>query len=757
MAALMLALPWLARAERDSFFTGTGRDGAYAAPTASAVVNFYAQVTAAVAVGGTTIQVASTTNFAAGDLIMVHQTSGISPEPASGAAGPLDLTSSNVGRFELARISSISGLTVTLTKPLLTAFGATGAQIIRVPEYTDVTIASGRSIVASLWNGSAGGVVAFLASGTLTNNTTVQAVGRGFRAGQGVNDSTGLVGATGLDEPAPSGAQKGEGVAITRYGPAFTGRGRVANGGGGGVAYLSGGGGGSHMGAGGQGGNSNDGGRAVGGQGGAALSFTGLNRLFLGGAGGAGHSANGGVVSGATGGGCVFIRAGSLAGSGSLSASGTGVNNNTSGDGAGGGGAGGTIYLRVAGNATAGGIVATGGTGGTSTLGNAVGPGGGGGGGRIIFQKGSGTASLLPSSVNGGNAGVDQNSQSNGATAGSVGITTTLSGGFPSVAVPVLVTPAASGTVLPTSSFSGTATAGHVVHIEVDGVKIGSPTVDGSGNFSFTPSAPLALGAHSVEVYAENAAQEVFSVNSTARSFTVAAASTNALLSSLALSTGTLSPTFSPATTAYTATVLRPSASITVTPTVADGTATLQVRVNGGTYAAATSGSPSAALALNLGSNTIDVLVTAQDGTTTKTYTTTVTRWTYVEAWRNQYFSTIANTGSASDTATPRGDGLPNLLKFALGMNPTLNGVSPLAVTKNGSVLELTYPRSIEAMAECTFIVEWSDTLVSGSWSTTGVTENILSSTATLQQVKSSIPAGTGVDRRFARLRVTRP
>ena len=56
-----------------------------------------------------------------------------------------------------------------------------------------------------------------------------------------------------------------------------------------------------------------------------------------------------------------------------------------------------------------------------------------------------------------------------------------------------------------------------------------------------------------------------------------------------------------------------------------DAGASIQVRVNGGGYASVASGTASGALALNIGANTVNVLVTAQDGTP-KTYTVTVTR-----------------------------------------------------------------------------------------------------------------------------------
>ncbi len=102
--------------------------------------------------------------------------------------------------------------------------------------------------------------------------------------------------------------------------------------------------------------------------------------------------------------------------------------------------------------------------------------------------------------------------------------------------------------------------------------------------------------------------------------------SNNADLSNLTTTAGTLTPSFAAATTAYTAFVANATTSVTVTPNRAEANATIQVRVNGGIYSSVTSGSTSGDLALNVGSNTIDVTVTAQDGITTKTYTITVTR-----------------------------------------------------------------------------------------------------------------------------------
>ena len=107
---------------------------------------------------------------------------------------------------------------------------------------------------------------------------------------------------------------------------------------------------------------------------------------------------------------------------------------------------------------------------------------------------------------------------------------------------------------------------------------------------------------------------------------TITPTATNADLSALSLSSGSLSPTFAAATTSYTATVASGTSSITITPTKADANALIEVRVNGGSYASVTSGSVSSALNLNVGNNTIEVKVTAQDGTTIKTYTVTAIR-----------------------------------------------------------------------------------------------------------------------------------
>lgn len=104
--------------------------------------------------------------------------------------------------------------------------------------------------------------------------------------------------------------------------------------------------------------------------------------------------------------------------------------------------------------------------------------------------------------------------------------------------------------------------------------------------------------------------------------------SNNANLYALSFSTGALAPAFASTTTSYSSTVANNTSSITVIASPANSSATLQVRVDGGSFTSLAAGVSSSPLALNLGSTIVDVKVTASDGTTAKTYTVTIIRST---------------------------------------------------------------------------------------------------------------------------------
>ncbi len=402
-----------ARAADDTFGVGDGGDGPLIVDAGTLVINRYAVLRADANAGSSRLAVSSVDGFSAWKLVMVLQTTGLATT-ASGESGPFKLSGPGPGQWELARLESISSppSTLALTKSLVASFPANNTQVILVPEYTEVTIGSAAMLTATPWDGGSGGVLAFFATGEVRNQGEISVSGMGFRGGPGISDVFWDVeDCKELDEPVPSRAgYKGEGVAAGRYGPDAGGRGNVANGGGGGDCNSAGGGGGANGGQGGKGGRSfdpKDGGRDVGGLGGAPLDYSLVDRLPLGGGGGAGHGEDGQTKAGGAGGGAIFIRAGSLSGTGTIAASGAsaldaGLSDSGVSDGASGGGAGGSVYLRFIGAAACGGIQANGGNGGSSPE-NFNGPGGGGGGGRVLLQASS--AASCSTSVIAGIAG----------------------------------------------------------------------------------------------------------------------------------------------------------------------------------------------------------------------------------------------------------------------------------------------------------------------------------------------------------------
>jgi hypothetical protein len=71
-----------------------------------------------------------------------------------------------------------------------------------------------------------------------------------------------------------------------------------------------------------------------------------------------------------------------------------------------------------------------------------------------------------------------------------------------------------------TPTISGTGQAGSTIHIMNNGTQIGTTIVDGSGNWSFTPTTPLGDGSYSLRAYATDAAGNA-SANSSVFAFTV--------------------------------------------------------------------------------------------------------------------------------------------------------------------------------------------------------------------------------------------
>ena len=131
---------------------------------------------------------------------------------------------------------------------------------------------------------------------------------------------------------------------------------------------------------------------------------------------------------------------------------------------------------------------------------------------------------------------------------------------------------------------------------------------------------------------------------------------------------------------------------------------------------------------------------------------TTVIALMPIEAWRLQWFGTTADSGPAADTAIATGDGMPNLLKYALGLDPLVATNDPVAGDISTGYLRLTVPKNPQA-TDVSFHVEVTSDLL-GAWTTNGTTVDV--NTATLLQVHEDTPVASS-DGGFIRLRVSRP
>jgi len=425
--------------------------------------------------------------IAAGSLLLVIQMQDASINTSNtvaygnGSTGSGFTTINNAGNYEYVKATGpvaggsvpISGagagggLVFGYTNAAATATkGISTFQVVLVPQYTSATLGAATALA---WNGRSGGIIAVDIAGQLNlGNATVSVDGMGFRGGAGMQLSGNNAGSnTDYQFPGPTNytgaseagvdAAKGEGVAGTpKYvesgntylrtiagvgypsGTANTdgsmAQGAPGNGGGGGTDAdpanndeNAGGGGGSNGGTGGYGGDSWNSNLSTGGDGGSVFPAT-IDRIGMGGGGGAGTRNNSDndnqASSGSAGGGIIFIRAGSLSGTATLTANGMNAYIGTANDAGGGAGAGGTIVVLAADGGESGlTLQANGGRGGDAwdtqaySLANRHGPGGGGGGG-VVFVSGA-PASV---SVNGGANGTTLSpGVAYGATSGTAG------------------------------------------------------------------------------------------------------------------------------------------------------------------------------------------------------------------------------------------------------------------------------------------------------------------------------------------------
>ncbi len=346
---------------------GTGSDGA---PSISGTVtiNTIVSVVTTGTSGQSSLSVSSTTGFAPGQVVFIHQSQG-----------------TNAGVWEKHSLVLVGTGALTLDAPLTNSYSSTGgnnhAQVIEAPQYTDVTVPSGATLTAPAWNGTTGGILVFNSTGTVSVSGTISMNGLGFAGGVGSNfDPLGLLEykTQGDSYPGPGTTQLTTNTANGGGGNGGAKQEGCEGGGGGGGGYgTAGATGGTHVGC---------GAGVPGGVGGSAYGTANLSTMFFGSGGGSGgyttvaaqgHGGNGGGMV------VMFGSTISLNVAAAIDVSGTSGTAEFGDYGGGGGGAGGSAYLShgspVAGFSN---IKAAGGSGGTAS-GAEV---GGAGGNGISFE-----------------------------------------------------------------------------------------------------------------------------------------------------------------------------------------------------------------------------------------------------------------------------------------------------------------------------------------------------------------------------------
>lgn len=262
-----------------------GKNGNRTVTAANTVLNQYAVLQNNASAGTFTLTVSNIADLnspeptgggplAPGDLILIYQATGatINTTPNNNFGTITDYGSA--GRYELRSVASVSGNDITI-EPVTDGSACVGlrydfvaqrTQVVRIPQYQNLTVDPGASVVAQAWDGTRGGIVALFVENTLTVNGAVHADARGFRGGVAEIHPNDFDGDRWIDDPMvfasdaiPSGGHKGEGIASDNTPPLnypaipFSNPGgsfdeaAAANGGGGGGSHNAGGGGGGNV------------------------------------------------------------------------------------------------------------------------------------------------------------------------------------------------------------------------------------------------------------------------------------------------------------------------------------------------------------------------------------------------------------------------------------------------------------------------------------------------------------------------------
>lgn len=145
--------------------------------------------------GTTSLTLAAAGSFSNGDLVLIHQTRG-----------------TGAGAWELNKITSgAGGTSLTMAHSITNTYtdsGASQAQIIELNQYNGLTLGN---TTAPSWDGSKGGIIAFIDKGTTTISGTINISG-GNASGATKGTGRGFNGGAGGPQSSTSDGYRGEGI-----------------------------------------------------------------------------------------------------------------------------------------------------------------------------------------------------------------------------------------------------------------------------------------------------------------------------------------------------------------------------------------------------------------------------------------------------------------------------------------------------------------------------------------------------------------
>jgi uncharacterized repeat protein (TIGR02543 family) len=310
----------------------------------------------------------------------VASTEGISTDDKVLLINLQGTTGNNVGNYELLEVLNVSGNIINFTSVIKKIYGATSNSDLsnqkivlqRVPQYNNVTILNGGILTSNAWDGTTGGIIAFMTKESLIINTggKIDVSEKGLRGGQGSSSGYCKYGynGEGINQPnrilegnfntgGGQGGKSDDSWCVTGLSP---------------HSPMSGG-GGSYGTKGTNGSNNGFSGNIYG--------DDSLNKIYLGSGGGGSSSyrhssGSGSGGAGGNGGGIILIFTDTINNNGTISSSGANGANHITHGGGGGGGSGGSVKIFSKNKTLIGSINILGGSGGTGYVGHIGGSGG---------------------------------------------------------------------------------------------------------------------------------------------------------------------------------------------------------------------------------------------------------------------------------------------------------------------------------------------------------------------------------------------